>query len=89
MEIEFAEQHVYVLDERLTVDEIRQRAMDRRTAAFGSGIGNILQRPKAEDIELVANQRRLEPFWHVAGEAALRLRPDPHLLGADQRARGS
>lgn len=69
MEIELADQHVYVLDERLTVDEIRQRAMDRRTGAFGSGIGNLLSRPKADDIELVASQRRLEPFWHVACQA--------------------
>jgi hypothetical protein len=69
MEIELADQHVYVLDQRLTVEEIRQRAMDRRTGAFGSGLGNLLQRPKADDIELVASQRRLEPFWHVACQA--------------------
>jgi hypothetical protein len=69
VEIELAEQHVYALDERLTVDEIRQRAMDKRTAAFSSGIGGLLQRPKPEDIELVASQRRLEPFWHVACQA--------------------
>jgi hypothetical protein len=43
--------------------------MDRRTGAFGSGIGSLLQRPKAEDIELVNSQRRLEPFWHVGGRA--------------------
>ena len=69
MEIELADQHVYVLDERLTADEIRQRAMDRRTGAFSSGIGSLLSRPKADDIELVASQRRLEPFWHVACQA--------------------
>ena len=69
MEIELADQHVYELDQRLTVEEIRQRAMDRRTGAFGSGLGNLLQRPKPDDIELVASQRRLEPFWHVACQA--------------------
>jgi hypothetical protein len=69
MEIELADEHVFVLDERLTVDEIRQRAMDRRTGAFGSGLGSLLQRPKADDIELIASQRRLEPFWHVACQA--------------------
>ncbi len=69
MEIELADQHIFVLDERLTSDEIRQRAMDRRTGAFGSGIGNLLSRPKADDIELIASQRRLEPFWHVACQA--------------------
>jgi hypothetical protein len=69
MDIAFADQHAYLLEERLSVEEIRQRAMDRRAGAFGSGIGSILQRPKADDIELVASQRRLEPFWHVEAHA--------------------
>ncbi|HEY0444612.1 MAG TPA: hypothetical protein VGC90_10340 [Candidatus Limnocylindrales bacterium] len=69
MDIELADQHVFVLDERLSADEVRQRAMDRRTGAFGTGIGSLLQRPKPDDIELVATQRRLEPFWHVACQA--------------------
>jgi hypothetical protein len=69
VEIALADQHIFVLDDRLTADEVRQRAMDRRTGAFGGGIGNLLQRAKAEDIELVTSQRRLEPFWHVSGQA--------------------
>jgi hypothetical protein len=69
MDIVLADQHIFVLNDRLTPDDIRQRAMDRRTGAFGSGIGNLLQRPKADDIELVNSQHRLEPFWHVGGRA--------------------
>jgi hypothetical protein len=69
MDIALADQHIFVLDDRLTPDDARQRAMDRRAGAFGSGIGNLLQRQKAEDIELVNSQRRLEPFWHVGGRA--------------------
>lgn len=69
MEIALADQHIFVLDDRLNPDDIRQRAMDRRTGAFGSGIGGLLQRPKADDIELVNSQHRLEPFWHVGGRA--------------------
>lgn len=69
MDIALADQHIFVLDDRLTPDDVRQRAMDRRTGAFGSGLGNLLQRPKADDIELVNSQRRLEPFWHVGGRA--------------------
>jgi hypothetical protein len=65
MDIQLAEQHIFRLDDRLTPEEIRQRAMDRRTGAFGGGLGSILQRPKADDIELVDSQRRLDPFWHV------------------------
>ena len=69
MDIELADQHIFVLDERLSIDEIRQRAMDKRTGAFGGGIGGLLQRPKPDEIELVESQRRLEPFWHVGAHA--------------------
>ncbi|MEO8632588.1 MAG: hypothetical protein ABI466_04460 [Chloroflexota bacterium] len=69
MDIALADQHIFILDDRLTPDDARQRAMDKRAGAFGSGLGNLLQRPKADDIELVNSQRRLEPFWHVGGRA--------------------
>jgi len=65
MDIQLADQHIYRLEDRLTPDEIRQRAMDRRTGAFGGGLEGIFNRPKADDIELIDSQRRLEPFWHV------------------------
>ena len=69
MDIQLAEQHIFRLDDRLTPEEIRQRAMDRRTGAFGGGLASMLQRPKADDIELVDSQRRLEPFWHIGCSA--------------------
>ena len=65
MDIQLADQHIYRLDDRLTPEEIRQRAMDRRTGAFGGGLDSLFNRPKADDIELIDSQRRLEPFWHV------------------------
>ena len=69
MEIQLADQHIYRLEDRMTPEEIRQRAMDRRTGAFGGGLDSIFNRPKADDIELIDSQRRLEPFWHVACSA--------------------
>ncbi|CAN5743510.1 hypothetical protein BH24CHL8_BH24CHL8_10450 [soil metagenome] len=69
MDIQLAPERIFLLQERLSADEIRQRAMDRRTQAFGGGLGNLLQRPKPEDITLVEAQRRLEPFWHAAARA--------------------
>ncbi len=65
MEITLAPERLFLIEERLTLDEIQQRAMDKRTSALGS----LLQRPKAEEVTLVNKQRRLEPFWHVAGHA--------------------
>lgn len=69
MDVTLANERLFVLDERLTVEEIQQRAMDKRLQAFGGGLGALLQRPKPEEVALVAKQRRLEPFWHVAGRA--------------------
>lgn len=69
MEIHLGSQRIIALDERETVEQLRQRAMDKRSHAFVTGLGSLLQRPKAEEIDLVASQRRLEPFWHIAGVA--------------------
>ncbi len=69
MDIELGPQRIIALDEREGRDVLRQRAMDKRGNAFASGLGSLLQRPKAEDIELVGSQRRLDPFWHVVGTA--------------------
>ena len=69
MDIQLGTERIFVLRERDGGEQVRQQAMDHRTQAFGSGIGSLLSRPKADDVELVASQRRLEPFWHVAGRA--------------------
>ena len=66
MDIQLGSERIFALEDRLGAEEVRQRAMDRRSHAFGSGLGSLLQRPKADDIELLGSQRRLEPFWHVA-----------------------
>jgi hypothetical protein len=65
MEVTLAEEKLFVLEERMTVEEVQQRAMDRRTGALGS----LLSKPKPEEVTLLNRQRRLEPFWHVAGHA--------------------
>jgi hypothetical protein len=69
MDIQLGTERIFLLRERDGGDQLRQQAMDHRTQAFGSGLGSILQRPKADDVELVTSQRRLEPFWHVSGRA--------------------
>jgi hypothetical protein len=69
MDIQMTEHRIFRLEPRLSADTLRQRAMDRRTTAFGGGIGGLLGRPKADDVELVAFQQRVEPFWHVSCRA--------------------
>ena len=69
VDIELAPQRIFALKDKLSAEEVRVRAMDRRATAISSGIGGLLQRPKPDDIALLASQRRVEPFWHVAGKA--------------------
>jgi len=66
MDISLGEPRIFGLDQRLPYEELRRRAEEKKTGALGSGIGGLLQRPKAEDVVLTASQRRVEPFWHVA-----------------------
>lgn len=68
MEIELADERLVLLEEQLTPAEVLQKAMDRRTGAFTGGFGSLLQRPKAEEVNVVSRQRRLLPFWHVAAK---------------------
>jgi len=70
MEITLATERLFLLEDRLTAGDAEQRATERRGQAFGSGIGSLLQRPRIEDISLIARQRRLEPFWHVVAHAS-------------------
>ncbi len=65
MDIQLAEQRIFALTEKLSAEQARARAMDRRTNVFGGGLGSFLQRPKSEEIELLATQKRFEPFWHA------------------------
>lgn len=66
MDITLGTPRIFALEQRITLDEMRKRADEKKTGAVGSGIGGLLSRPKADDVELVASQRRMEPFWHVA-----------------------
>jgi hypothetical protein len=65
MDIQLAEQKIFALSEKITVEKARLRAMDKRTTLFTSGVNVLIQRVKPEEVELLAMQRRWEPFWNV------------------------
>jgi hypothetical protein len=69
MEIQLAAERLFLLDDRMSAESAEKLAAERRAQAFGSGIGSLLQRPKVDDIHLIASQRRVEPLWHVAARA--------------------
>jgi hypothetical protein len=65
MEIQLAEPKIFALNEKITVEKARMRAMDKRTTLFTSGVSVLIQRVKPEEVELLAMQKRWEPFWNV------------------------
>jgi len=66
VDISLGEPRIFGLEPRLPFEELKRRAEEKKTGALGAGLGGFIQRPKAEDVVLVASQRRVEPFWHVA-----------------------
>lgn len=69
VEIQLANERLFVIGERLSAEEAQARALERRAQALVGGLGSFLQRPKPDDIVLVARQHRLEPVWHVVSRA--------------------
>src|SRR5512141_2194539 len=65
MEITIVEQKVFLLPEAISPDQARERAWDKKTAAFASGFTSLFARPKGEDVEVTYSEKRYEPFWYV------------------------
>lgn len=68
MEVNFCEERIIELQAAFSDEQVQERALAKRVDAFGQ-VARLFQRPKPEDIEIVAIQRRLEPFWHVVATA--------------------
>ncbi len=65
MEIAFTDERVFVLAETLSWEEAKERAWDKKTDVFGSGLGKLFTRPKPADVKINHQEKRWEPFWHV------------------------
>jgi hypothetical protein len=65
MEIAFAPQRILCLTETLSWDEARERAWDKKTSVFATGLGKLFTRPKPDEIRITDQEKRWEPFWHV------------------------
>ncbi len=65
MDIEVAEQRVFLIPENLPAEQARERAWDKKIGVFASGLASILSRPKGEDIRIIYQEKRYEPFWFI------------------------
>lgn len=71
MQIEVAEQRMLLLKDKLTPEEAKDKAWQKKVGAFDalSKVVGLLSRPKDEDFELTYSEHRYEPFWHVKAQA--------------------
>lgn len=68
MEINLGVEQIAELQSPFTAEHINDKAQAKRIDAFGQ-MAKFVQRPKPEDIEITATQKRLEPFWYAAATA--------------------
>ncbi len=68
MELNLGDEQIVELQAAFPPEQILEKAMAKRVDAFGQ-VAKLIQRPKPEDIEITATQKRLEPFWLAAAKA--------------------
>lgn len=65
MEISLGEEEIFRLLPMMNMEKAREKAWDKKTTVFSSGLTGMLSRPKAEDVQISYSECRYEPFWHV------------------------
>jgi hypothetical protein len=65
MEISLADERAYQITPQVPFEVARVRVDDKRTSLVAGTVGALLSRPKAEDIQLLSTENRLEPFWQI------------------------
>ncbi len=68
MQINIGDEQIIELLSPFSPDQVRERAFAKRVDAFGQML-KFIQRPKPEDIEIGAMQKRLECFWFATATA--------------------
>ena len=65
MDITLGEEQIFRLLPMVDMERAREKAWDKKTAVFGSGLSAFISRPKAEDVQISYSECRYEPFWRI------------------------
>jgi hypothetical protein len=66
MDITFGKEQIFRLLPKLNIDQAREKAWDKKTSVFGSGLAGFFSRPKPEEVQITYSEYPYEPYWHVA-----------------------
>ena len=65
MDLIIGEEEVFRLLPMMNMEKAREKAWDKKTTVFSSGLSGLLSRPKSEEVQISYSECRYEPFWHV------------------------
>ncbi len=65
MDITLGEEQIFRLLPMISMERAREKAWDKKTSVFGSGLSGLISRPKAEDVQISYSECRYEPFWRI------------------------
>ena len=69
MEIYLPTEHAYTLTPQINVDTARDRIEQKKMNLVAGMVGALLSRPKPEELQLIATENRLEPFWLITASS--------------------
>ena len=71
MQIQVANQRILLLKDRISPEEAKEKAWQKKLSAFDvlSKVTSFLSKPKDEDFTATYSEHRYEPFWHVIAKA--------------------
>lgn len=71
MDITIADQRIVLITNSVTKDEATILAKQKKLDSFGTvdKVTSFLSKPKDEDFEILYEEHRLQPFWHVSAKA--------------------
>ena len=68
MDITLGEEQIFRLLPMINMERAREKAWDKKTTVFGSGLSGLISRPKAEEVQISYSECRYEPFWHIISQ---------------------
>jgi hypothetical protein len=71
MEIHVADQRILLFKDQLTADAAQTKAWEKKIQSFGtiSSVTGFFSKPNDSDFELIYQEHRYQPFWHVVAKA--------------------
>lgn len=72
MQVELAEERIFRMTDRFSLEHAEGRAWSKRIEAFGAlaRVTGLFAQPKDEEFAVIYRERRLQPFWRVTVSTA-------------------